>query len=61
MAKEKKKKNPHAVALSKLSAGSGPKAKWAKITDPKERSRIGKHMASFRWNKGKKKKDDLKK
>lgn len=61
MAKEKKKKNPHAVALSKLSNGSGPRAKWAKIKDPAERSRIGKHMVSFRWGKGKKKKDDLKK
>jgi hypothetical protein len=47
---QQKKKNPAAVALSKLGASKGGKAR-AKSLSAKERSRIAKLAARTRWNK----------
>jgi hypothetical protein len=44
-----KKKNPAAVALSKLGASKGGKARAAKLS-AKERSAIAKLAAQARWN-----------
>ena len=44
----KKKKNPAAVALSKLGASKGGKARAAKLT-PGERSRIARIAVNARW------------
>jgi len=46
--KEQRKKNPAAVALAKLGASKGGKARAAKLS-PKERSRIAKLAAEARW------------
>ncbi len=43
-----KMKNPHAVALSKLGAAKGGKARRANLTDA-QLSKIGRHGASIRW------------
>jgi len=43
-----KRKNPHAVALSKLGASKGGKARAAKLT-PEERREIGRKGAAARW------------
>ena len=45
-----KKKNPAAVALSKLGASKGGKARAAKLS-AKERSRIAKLAVETRWAK----------
>lgn len=45
-----KKKNPAAVALSKLGASKGGKAR-AKALTAKQRSRIARAAAQARWNK----------
>jgi hypothetical protein len=42
------KKNPHAVALSKLGAAKGGKARAAKLTD-KRRAEIARKAAAARW------------
>ena len=44
------KKNPHAVALSKLGASKGGKARAAKLSDRK-RKEIAKRAAAARWEK----------
>jgi hypothetical protein len=46
----KKKKNPAAVALNKLGASKGGKARAEKLS-ARERSRIAKLAAQARWNK----------
>lgn len=46
------KKNAHAVAMSKLGASKGGKARAAKLT-PKKRSQIAKRAARARWGKKK--------
>jgi hypothetical protein len=46
----RKKKNPHAVALAKLGASKGGKARSESLT-PAERSRIAKKAAQARWKK----------
>jgi hypothetical protein len=43
-------KNPHAVALSKLGAAKGGKARAESLT-PKQRSKIAKKAAKARWKK----------
>ncbi|MBU6411191.1 MAG: hypothetical protein KGR98_12460 [Verrucomicrobia bacterium] len=45
-----KKKNPAAVALSKLGASRGGKARAAKLS-AKERSRIARLAVETRWRK----------
>ncbi len=45
-----KVKNPHAVAMSKLGASKGGKARAESLT-AKQRSRIAKKAAKARWNK----------
>ncbi len=45
-----RKKNPHAVALSKLGAAKGGKARAAKLT-PEERREIARKAAQVRWAK----------
>jgi hypothetical protein len=45
-----KKKNPAAVALGRLGASKGGKARAAKLS-AKERSRIGKLAVEARWRK----------
>jgi hypothetical protein len=50
-----KKKNPAAVALSKLGASKGGKARAAKLS-AKERSRIAKLAIETRWRKYRKEK-----
>lgn len=42
-------RNPHAVAMSKLGASKGGKARAAKLT-AKQRSEIAKRAAKKRWN-----------
>ncbi len=44
-----KKKNPAAVALGKLGASKGGKARAAALS-PKERSEIARKAAEKRWN-----------
>jgi hypothetical protein len=44
-----KRKNPHAVALSRLGARKGGLARAAKLSQ-KERSMIAKRAADARWN-----------
>jgi hypothetical protein len=44
------KKNPHAVALSKLGASKGGKARAAQLT-PEERRAIALRAARARWGK----------
>jgi hypothetical protein len=46
----KKKKNPHAVALSKLGAKKGGKARAAKLS-PEQRREIAQRAARARWSK----------
>ena len=46
-----KRKNPHAVALSKLGAKKGGQARAAKLT-PEERKAIARKGAAARWGKG---------
>jgi hypothetical protein len=46
----KQVKNPHAVALSKLGASKGGKARAESLT-PKQRSKIAKTAAKARWGK----------
>jgi hypothetical protein len=50
MTSTSKKKNPAAVALSKLGASKGGKARANKLS-AKARSRIAKLAAQARWNK----------
>lgn len=45
-----RKKNPHAVAMSKLGASKGGIARAASMT-PKQRSKIAKKAAKARWGK----------
>jgi hypothetical protein len=45
----KKRKNPHAVALSRLGASKGGKARAAKLT-AEERREIARKAAQARWN-----------
>ena len=47
---KKKKKNPAAVALSKLGASKGGKARAAKLS-AQERSRIARRAVEARWKK----------
>ena len=47
---KQKKKNPAAVALAKLGASKGGKARAAKLS-PKDRSRIAKLAVEARWRK----------
>ncbi len=47
-----KKKNPHAVALAKLGAKKGGKARWRGVPF-EERSRILRRAALARWRKKK--------
>ena len=47
-----KKKNPAAVALGKLGASKGGKARMAKLS-AKERSELGHKAILARWNKRK--------
>jgi hypothetical protein len=49
----KKKKNPHAVALSKLGARKGGQARAAALS-PEERREIAQRAAQARWEKKKK-------
>jgi hypothetical protein len=49
-----KKKNPHAVALSKLGAKKGGEARAAALS-PEQRREIARKAASARWSKTKKK------
>jgi hypothetical protein len=44
-----RKKNPMAVALGKLGASKGGKARAAKLS-PRERSRIARRAAQARWD-----------
>jgi hypothetical protein len=46
------RKNPHAVALSKLGASKGGKARAAKLGEAKRRA-IAKKAAAARWRKAK--------
>lgn len=46
----RKRKNPHAVALSKLGAHKGGQARAAKLT-PEQRREIAKKAAQARWAK----------
>ena len=46
-------RNPHAVALGKLGASKGGKARAAKLT-PQRLSEIGRHAIAVRWAKQKK-------
>lgn len=43
-------KNPHAVALSRLGASKGGKARASKLS-PKRRTEIARKAARARWNK----------
>jgi hypothetical protein len=52
MAKQKKTKNPHAVALGR----TGGKARLKTLT-PVQRQEIARKAAVARWSKGKKKED----
>jgi hypothetical protein len=45
-----REKNPHAVAMSKLGASKGGKARAESLT-PKQRSKIAKKAARARWGK----------
>jgi len=47
-----KKKNPHAVALAKLGAKKGGKARWKGVSQ-QERSKILRRAALARWRKKK--------
>jgi hypothetical protein len=49
-----KEKNPHAVALSKLGAKKGGKARAAALSDEKRRE-IARNASLARWAKAKKK------
>jgi len=49
-----KKKNPHAVALSKLGARKGCEAR-ATVLSPEQRREIARQAARARWSKAKKK------
>jgi len=49
-----KKKNPHAVALSKLGARKGGEARAAALS-PEQRREIAQKAARARWSKTKKK------
>ena len=46
----KRKKNPHAVALAKLGAQKGGRARAASLT-PEERKEIARRAAQARWGK----------
>lgn len=46
----KKRKNPHAVALSRRGASKGGKARAAKLT-PEQRSLVAQKAARARWAK----------
>jgi hypothetical protein len=48
--KPERVKNPHAVALSKLGAAKGGKARAESLT-AKQRSKIAKKAAKARWKK----------
>lgn len=48
--RDKKEKNPAAVALGRLGGQKGGKARAAKLT-PEERSAIAKKAAKKRWDK----------
>jgi hypothetical protein len=45
-----RKKNPHAVALSKLGAAKGGRARADKLT-PEQRAEIARKAAAARWAK----------
>jgi len=49
---EQKRKNPAAVALGKLGASKGGKARAAKLS-AKRRSEIARNAVMARWNKSK--------
>ena len=50
MKRRSRKKNPHAVALSKLGASKGGKARAAKLS-PERRVEIARKAAEARWAK----------
>jgi len=52
-----KKKNPHAVALSRLGAKKGGEARAATLS-PERRREIARKAARARWNKVKKESAD---
>ena len=54
MAKKKKVKNPHAVALGRLGGLKGGKARIAQLT-AEERRDLARKAAKARWEKEKKK------
>jgi hypothetical protein len=47
---KKKRKNPHAAALSKLGAKKGGLARWESVS-PEERTKIARRAAEARWGK----------
>lgn len=54
MAKKKKRKNPHAVALGKMGGSKGGKIRAAKLT-PEQRREIARKAVLARWAKQRKK------
>jgi hypothetical protein len=55
MAKKKKSKNPHAVALGRLGGRKGGKVRFSKLT-PEQRSELGRKAVLARWAKQRKSK-----
>jgi len=55
MAKKKKSKNPHAVALGRLGGRKGGKVRFAKLM-PEPRSELGRKAVLARWAKERKSK-----
>jgi hypothetical protein len=53
MAKIKKSKNPHAVALGRLGGRKGGKVRFSKLT-PEQRSELGRKAVLARWAKQRK-------
>jgi len=53
MARKKKAKNPHAVALGRLGGLKGGKARIAQLT-AEERRELARKAVRARWDKGKK-------
>jgi hypothetical protein len=46
----RKRKNPHAAALSKLGAKKGGKARWEGVS-PEQRRELARKAARARWGK----------
>jgi hypothetical protein len=55
MEKNKKAKNPHAVALGRLGGRKGGKVRFSRLT-PEERSELGRKAVLARWAKQRKSK-----